>query len=112
MASEDEASRSLMQSHLPDANTWCLLASLQKCPLDVEQSRQLKLPSSGPITPTARNQPAPEIVIGARLLALSCESNRPIKLQLAEESLMETDLKMPGGQERDGLGTPTQGEVH
>lgn len=90
---------------------WYLFKSAP-CPWDVEQTKQLKLPSSGPITPTARNQPDPEIVIGTRQLVLSCESNSPIKLKPAEESLTETGLKMPGGQERDGLGTPIQGEVH
>lgn len=51
-------------------------------------------------------------MIGARQLALSCESNSPIKLKAAEESLRETGLKMPDEQERDGVGTPTQIEAH
>lgn len=81
--------------------------------LDVEKSRQLKLPSPrGPMTPSARRKLDLKSVIGARQLASSCESKSPIKLKPAEESLREIGLKMPGEQERDGLGTPTQGEAH
>lgn len=59
MASEDQGSLSLKSSHLPVENTLCLLASFEKhpCPLDVEQGKQLKFPSGGPLTPTARNKP-------------------------------------------------------
>lgn len=91
---------------------WHLLKSAPST-LDAEKSRQLKFPSpSSPITSTARRKLDPKSVIGARQLASSCESNSPIKLKPAEESLRETGLKMPGEQERDGLGTPTQGEAH
>lgn len=92
-----------------------MLASFEKCPqhLDVEKSRQLKIPSpSGPITPTARRKLDPKSVLGARQLASSCESNSRIKIKPAEKSLRETGLQMPDEQERDGLGTPTQAEAH
>lgn len=48
---------------------------------------------------------------GAKKLALSRESNSPIKLKLAEESLKQTGLKTPGGQERGGHWAPKQGEA-
>lgn len=60
-------------------------------------------------TLTARNKRNCRLVTGAKKLALLCESNSPIKLKLVEE---ETDLKAPGGQERDGGWTPNQGEAH
>lgn len=76
-------------------SSWCLLAPFEKCPgpLEVEQSKQLNLPS-----PSVSSHPPPETktdpksVIGARQLALSSE-NSPIELRAAE-ALKETHLRL------------------
>ena len=75
---------------------WRLLKSVPG-PLEVEQNRQLKLPSPSIAShPLLETKPDPKSVIGSRQLALSSESNSPIKLEAAEQSLKERGLRLQG----------------